>query len=204
MDGGPQLREGGSDSVFYGSLIRRLDPIRLANLSDAAGGVETEQNLRFTIRGLCSQLTVHVGVALVKGPADGTNMDPILPSEYPAIPGTMQITPIVNNPQAPKAYLREVFQDPTAVGTDNANHPLGQDIPFGWSFNPGGADEARVDVVIPAAAYVAESLVGTLVGLVTVEYTGSWWDVRTVQKAIGNVNVPAGDDVLPSILTAGG
>lgn len=201
MDRPPQTRGGGSDAPLWASLIRRMPPIRLLNFStDPESGTTDAQTLRFTVRGLCSQLLVHVAVAIVKNPAGGTNVDPILASDYPATPGKMQLTPVVNNPEAPLAFLRPVFQDPT--NTTNTNSPQGQDIPFGWSFVPGGADEVRCDVIINAGVYDGSSIEGTLMGFVTVEYNGQWWDIQSAMKALGDVNIPNSGELGESINTS--
>lgn len=194
------LREGGSDSWKGGELQRHLKPVRLAQLDSSVSTGSAALELRFVVQGLCDQITVHVAVGVVTANANN-NQDPILPADYPATPGTMQLTPIVNNPEIPKLYLREVFQDPTSV--TNVDAPLPQEIPFGWSFDPEGADEVRVDVVIPANAWDAESVDGTLVGVVTISYTGNWQDPRAVTLALGRVRINPSGSKLAVIGTGG-
>lgn len=193
------LREGGSDSWKGGELQRHLKPIRLAQLSTALTGNSAE-TFRVQVLGLCDQLTVHVAVGVVTGNANN-NQDPVLPSDYPATPGTMQLTPVVNNQEVPKLYLREVFQDPTIV--TNIDAPLPQEIPFGWSFEPEGADEVRVDISIPANAWTGTDIIGTLVCVVTVSYTGNWQDPRAVELALGRVRISPTANGLPTIGTGG-
>lgn len=180
-------REGSADGFKTGSLIRRLEPVRLANVNDTVNGNELSgtPTLSADITGLTSGLTVHLAVALCTN--RGTNANPIKASAYPAVPGTMQLTPVVLNPQAPPAWLRPVFQDPTA--TDNGNHPLGQNIPYGWSFVSEGADMIRVDVDIAVVNYAATLIRGTLICFATIEYTGPWWDPKAVELALGQVRM---------------
>jgi len=157
-------------------------------------------SLRFVVQGLCDQITVHVAVGVVTGNANN-NQDPILASVYPVTPGTMQLTPIVKNPEIPRLYLREVFQDRTVL--TNIDAPLPQEIPFGWSFEPEGADEVRVDVNIPTDAWDAEDVDGTLVGVVTIAYTGNWQDPNAVVLALGRVRIaPTGNSL--AIIGTGG
>ncbi len=184
--------EGGSDSWKGGELQRHLKPVRLGQLSTALTG-NVAQTYRVQVQGLCDQLTVHIAVGVVTANANN-NQDPVLPSDYPATPGTMQLTPVVNNPEIPRLYLREVFQDPTIL--TNIDAPLPQEIPFGWSFEPEGADEVRVDVSIPSNAWSGTDVTGTLVCVVTVSYTGAWTDPRAATLALGRVRInPTGNNL---------
>jgi len=196
------LGAGGSDSWKAGELTRHLDPVRLAQLSTGLTG-NSAQTYRVQVQGLCDQLTLHVAVGVVTGNPN-ENQDPILPADYPTAapgPGTMQLTPVVKNPAMPRLYLREVFQDPTLVGADNDNHPLPEQIPFGWSFDPEGADEVRVDIDIPANAWSGTDIIGTLVCVVTASYTGNWQDPRAVTLALGRVRISPTANNLPTIGT---
>jgi hypothetical protein len=195
------LQEGGTDSWKQGELARHLKPIRLAQLSTGSSSDAADQSFRVQVQGLSDVLTVHVAVGVVTANINNLQ-DPVLPSDYPATPGTMQLTPVVRNPELPPLYLREVFQDPT--NTTNTDAPQAQEIPFGWSFEPEGADEVRVDIIIPQNAWVAEGIQGTLVCVVTVSYTGEWQDPKAVALALGKVRIVPSDGGLPTIATGGG
>lgn len=197
----PQLLEGGSDSWKHGDLRRYLKPVRLANISSGSSS-SVAQTFRVQLQGLSDVLTAHVAVGIVTANT-ANNQDPILPSAYPATPGTMQLTPVVKSPEVPRLYVREVFQDPTVV--TNIDAPLPQEIPFGWSFEPEGADEVRIDVVIPQNAYAGTSIDGVLVCLVTISYTGDWQDTQAVSLALSRPRLSANDgDNLPTIGSGGG
>jgi hypothetical protein len=178
---GQQLAEGGSDAWKNGSLRRYLKPVNLAKVSSDAS-TNTATVFGLTLQGLSDVLTCHIAVGIA-----GPDGEPVLPADYPATPGTMQLIPVVKNPEIPRLYLREVFQDPTSV--TNVDAPLPQAIPFGWSFEPEGADEVRIEITIPVNAYTGSEIVGTLVCAVTVSYSGDWQDTEAVTRALGAVRL---------------
>ncbi len=93
-------------------------------------------------------------------------------------------------------------QDPTA--TDNKDHPLPQDIPFGWSFEPEGAQEAEIAVHIDLNAYAGAELDGQLVCDVVAMYTANWVTPEAFNKAISKVRIIGDETDLPVIGTSGG
>src|SRR5882724_11011523 len=127
----PQTRLGGTNSFKVGSLKRRLDPVIVAILDNTVGGpaVPTSETRRIVLKNLNGDLNIHVCAAAV-GPTDGTS---IQPAELAAGAATMQLTPVVYTGTQSKIFLRPVFQDPVAA--QNENHPLPQDLPFGWEFS---------------------------------------------------------------------
>lgn len=189
-------KQGSTDTFKVGSLKRRLDPITIALLNTVAPTDSVDRfAARLLLTGLNTDLTVHVAVAITND-----NQTPIEPANYPVNPGTIQLIPRVIPPGAPPMWLRQVFQDPAAV--DNKNHPLAMDIPFGWSFEPEGADEVIIDLACTAGAYIHSQIVGQLVVQVTVEYTGTWWDTKAIMYALGQVRLSGAPD--PRVIDTGG
>lgn len=198
----PNTQEGGTTGVFAGSLKRRLKAIPLAIFNSAAetGNIVNGTVFRLLLKGLNGILNVHVAVG-IEG-ATGV----VRPSQVPAGGATMQLTPINNFPDvAKKVYLREVFQDPTA--TDNQDHPLAVDIPFGWEGST-EADQIEIEVTVNTLGgdetdVWADSLInGRLICEVAVEYNGSWWDVEAVQYALSQVTLEGGPGTLQTIETS--
>ncbi len=190
--------EGGADTYKKGSLVRRLKPVRLVNFltsGDIQSGTITRKLL---IQGLSSSVIVHIACAI-----EGPQGQPVVPSDYPTTPGTMQLIPIVNPPEGNRIWLREVFQDPTLTPTDNADHPLPQNLPFGWSFSPEGADEVEINVSLDASQYVGSDIQGCLIVTVTVEYVGTWMDPIAFNYNISRPRIIGDVDESPTINTGG-
>ena len=188
--------EGGVGSFTDGVLTRHIKTVTLAYLSSAAGSSAVFDAI-LKVQGMTQALTLHICVAAV-----GPESNPIKPADYPAAPGNWQLTPIVKPPERPRIYLREVFQDPTA--TDNADHPLPQDIPFGWSFEPEGAQEAEITVHVDANAYLTSELDGQLVCDVVAMYTANWVTPEAFNYAISKVRIIGDETDVPTIGTSGG
>lgn len=178
----PQTWEGGSASYKVGSLKRRLPAVILANLDSFTAGDLLTTTRQLVLKNLNGDLNIQIAASFAS-PTDGTA---ILPSAIPAGAVTMQLTPVVNTPNAGKIYLRPVFQDPTAAS--NANNPLPQDLPFGWEFST-EADEIYLDFIINDTLFGATDLQGQIVVAVTIEYNGEWWSTEAVQYAISQVQL---------------
>ncbi len=161
---------GSTDSYKMGSKKRRLDPVQLAIFQNNSA-TNAANNFKLKLKGLSDDLSILVACGLSAG-QDAL----IFPAQYPASPGTIQVYP-KTNVQGYPVLLREVFQDPTA--TDNKNHPLPQDLPYGWSFSPEGVDEAIIEVVIPQNVYTNANIPTNTILLVevTIEYVGAALDV---------------------------
>jgi len=186
--------EGGSDSWKDGQLQRILKPVRLVNFV-AAGGDAADITQRLKLQGLTNAITVHIALAIVGPP----NSPPVMPEDYPATPGSFQLIPVVTPPECPRLYLRPVFQDPTK--TTNTNVPQAQDIPFGWSFDPEGANEVEIEVDITASSYVGTDIIGTLICVATVMYTVSWQDPKAYSYNMALPRLIGDIDQLPTIDT---
>jgi hypothetical protein len=200
----PNTQEGGGTAVFAGSLKRRLKaiPLVIFNSTSETGNIDTNTRFRLLVKGLNGDLNVHIAVG-IEG-ATGF----VRPSDVPVGGANMQLTPINLFPDvAKKVYLREVFQDPTA--TDNANHPLPVDIPFGWEGST-EADQIEIEVNVIVVAgdesnpWQNTLINGRLVCEVCVEYNGSWWDVEAVQYALAQVTFEGGIDTLGTVETTVG
>lgn len=175
---------GGTRGVLKGNLKKRLVSCTLAAMEPGEIG-EGTVTFKATIRGMCKLLDMAVAVGAYTVSADGSDMEPLPPSLWPAGAGTLQIIPQSNFGDAPKLQFREVFQDPTA--TDNADNPLPQNLPFSWNF-PGEADEAVVIVILDRDAWQGSGLTCRVVLQIWAEYFGPWWDADAYVLAMGQVN----------------
>lgn len=195
-------QEGGTQAFRVGSLKRRLKTIPLLNFNPVgATTINSGQVYRLLLTGLNGTLNIAIMVGI-----EGTNGSVIRPASVPAGGGTVQLTPINLFPDAAgKVYGREIFQDPTA--TDNQDHALAQDIPFGWEGST-EADQVEIAVTVNTIDAVehliwgSSSITGRLVCQVTVEYNGQWWDEQAIQYAISQVTLqgePSGNDLVNTL-----
>jgi hypothetical protein len=185
---------GAGNSINHGDLKRRLPTIRLLDMDGTLDTAPTGTlTFRLLLKNLSDCLDFQIAVA-IEG-ADGTLFEP---TDYPALPGTMQLIPLTNFPDARKLALRPVFQDPTSV--TNVNAPLPQAIPFGWN-DTAETDEVILDVSIDISQYDSTDITGTLVAQAMVEYNGNWWDVEAVLAAMDQVVFGPGTHKLAKIGT---
>lgn len=193
-------QEGGTTAVLVGSLKRRLKSLPIVHLSSTSAETPIDTPTatgRFLLKNLNGDLNVHVALGVV--PTEGM---PLRPSGYPAagtLAATLQLTPINNFPDGVKMYLRPVFQNPALPQQEN--HPLAQEIPFGWEFQT-EADEVEIEVLITVAPWLATNINGNICIQVTVEYNGQWWDVEAVNYALSQVVLQEG--FIGAIATSGG
>ncbi len=204
----PSPLSGSTDSYKAGSRKRRLPPIVLARLGQSANTSFLTYKLMLT--GLNTDLTALIGVGWAPTTGSGDilpAMTAVFPLQYPTVPGSVQLVPKMETPGAP-LFLRPVFQNPAAV--DNSNHPLGMDIPFGWSFESEGVDSVLIVVSIDANQYLAPPVppVGSLLVCdVTVEYTGeslsiaSQPDREAIIYALGQVKISGSNN--PDVIGPG-
>lgn len=186
----PNVQDGGTTGVLAGQLKRRLKPVTFAFMSSAesaSGSATVETHPKILLKNLFGTLRVHVSVGLVPS-REG---DTIRPDMYPAFPGTFQLTGITRNPEGmEKMYLRPLFQDPSLAA--NENHPLPQNIPYGWEFVT-SADEVEIAVDINDVdgenPYAETQLNGQFQVQVSVEYLGNWWDVKAVNYSLSQVTM---------------
>lgn len=178
---GLQTREGSSNSIKHGDLKRRLPVVVLANLSSATTGATSgTATFRLQLKNLSGDLNVHVFAGFASPNSQGT----IEAGAITAGAATMQLTPTQLTPNAGRVFLRPVFQDPTAA--QNENHPLAQDLPFGWEFQT-EADEVYIDITVNLVTIAVGALDGLLVVDAVVEYNGEWWDIKAAELAISSV-----------------
>ena len=178
----PQSMEGGSKSYKHGILKRRIPAVILARLDPLTVGNVATTTKQLVLKNLNGDLNIQIAASF-SATSDGTA---ILPAVIPAGAATIQLTPVVNTPNAGKLYLRPVFQDPTAAS--NENFPLPQDFPFGWEFKT-RTDEVYIDVIINNSLFNGTFLDGQIVIAVTIEYDGEWWSTEAVQYAISQVQL---------------
>jgi hypothetical protein len=180
---------GGTDSFQSGSLKRRMPAVEVARMDPTiiSGPLALPQTVRLLLKNLYGVLDIQIACGLAG--IDGTR---VRPTNYPPSPGTLQITPLNNFPDTGPTYLRPLFQDPAAAS--NENHPLPQDLPFGWEFDT-RADQCEIEVVINNS-WGLTGLNGRLLVEVSLEYDGAWWDNKSIQYAMGQVNMDQVQSVL--------
>jgi hypothetical protein len=174
----------GTEGWKEGNLRRYLQSVALFQLDPTTTpGVDVTRRIWLTGLSGCLKLQIAVGM-LPSG--DGNNNDPFA---WPAGGGTLQLYPCTKFPDAGQrhVFLRPVFQDPT--NTTNTNAPLAQELPIGWEGAFTEADDVMIEVTLTAAGFAATGLTGTVVVQVVVDYNGAWWDIATIQQAMGKVNL---------------
>lgn len=182
-------REGGPDVYKSGSLKRRLPIVTVCELSPTdETGVVTAFTTRLLLKNLNADLKVHIMAAV----ASNVGIDPIEAGDVPAGAATMQLVPKALPPDSPPLFLRPVFQNPALA--QNENHPLPQDIPFGWEFST-NTDEVAIDIVITPLLWDSTELRGKILVMVDIQYDGAWWDTKAVAFAIGQVQLVGGNVV---------
>ncbi len=184
----PGTRVFSNEAYKIGDLKRRLPTLVIANFFNSALGVFNTGNFNFraVLKNLSEGIDIDISVAAVG--LDVTT--PIMPSQIPATAITMQLTPVKIFGDCPPTFLRPVFQDPTAI--DYSNHPLAQDVPFGWDFHS-VADEVYIDIVVNADLLVGTNLLGALVVQAAVEYDSSWPFPEAVKYQLAKVQLtPSG------------
>jgi len=176
--GGTGLREGSPNAIKFGSLKRRLPIVTIAQLSlTDSSGPATVQTRRLLLKNLNADLKVHIVGAVVS--AQGNT--PVRPSSVPVNAATIQLIPKVIAGDSVPMYLRPVFQDPALA--QNENHPLAQDLPFGWEFST-NADDVEIEIIVTPALWVTANIEGKVLVMVDVEYDGAWWDIKAVQYSL--------------------
>jgi len=194
----PQTAEGSTNSIKRGVLKRRLPAVILARLDPLTPAASAVVPFRLQLKNISGDLNCHI-CGSFSSPTDGSPINPAFLG-----PGavTMQLTPSVLTPNAGRIFLRPVFQDPTAA--QNENHPLPQDLPFGWEFQT-EADEVYIDVNANQSLItsIQTGLDGQLLVQVTVEYNGQWWDIKAAQEALSRV-ILQGSGGTPFILGTAG
>jgi hypothetical protein len=168
--GQPGYKSFSNELYKIGDLKRRLPLDTLAFM--AMGSVPSAPttgsfSFRRVLKNLNGGLSIHVAVGVVGLDVSSS----IEASFFPALWGTVQLTPVNVFPDAPPLFLRPVFQNPAIA--NNSNNPLGQDLPFGWEFET-EADQVYIDVTVSADAIASIHVVGRLVIEVEIEYTGNW------------------------------
>lgn len=179
----PGTREGGPNSFKVGSLKRRLPIVTIAQLSTTdETGPTTAQTIRLLLKNLNADLKCHIMASVVSNQGNV----PIRPSDVPTNGATIQLTPKAILGDSYPVFLRPVFQDPTLA--QNENHPLAQDIPFGWEFTT-NTDEVEIEIIVDPVLWEGLDLTGKILISADIQYDGQWWDTKAVQYAIGQVQL---------------
>lgn len=201
---GVPASQGGTNAFLGGNFKRKLDPVTVALFASTYPTVPGAQTISLYLKNLCGQLFCHIGAGFSLAPGvNGNNgNNPLLPGDWGGgvLPGlaTMQLTPIMDSGAAPKLALRRVFQDPTAL--QNQDHPLPQDLPFGWEFTT-EADQVLIQIALNTVALANVTFNGIAISVqATVEFIGQQgadWDEQSIRRALGQVILTrAGDSML--------
>jgi len=187
----PSTREFSENAYKVGDLKRRLPTTVLALLTQSGAGTLAPagvHTIRRVVKNINKGLSLHVSVGLQ---SDGASKM-VEASVLPAGAITWQGTPVNQFGDAP-VPLRPIFQDPTAV--DNGNHPMPQDVPFGWEFSTVG-DDLVIDVVVTTALLINTLITAQLVLQVAVEYSGAWPFPEAVKYMLNQVQLTSGGTTL--------
>jgi len=185
---GSQGQWEGAEGFKIGNPKRHLDLVTLAQLSTSGAAPESGTITQYLqLNGLTGNLKLDVGV---------TFLDPTsnLPLDAPGTNAiTLQIYPY-KNVDGRKIFARPVFQDPTA--TDNQNNPLPQACPFIWEGPFTEADGLLLEVIYDLKEFAGFNKTVQVVAEATVEYNGSWWDVKAFTFALANVQWAGAPDAV--------
>jgi hypothetical protein len=195
--GGPGLREGGPNVFKRGSLKRRLPIITIAELTNVGEGFTNpgETTLKLLLKNLNADLKCHIVAAV----ASNVGNLPVRAEDVPAGAATIQLVPKVIAGDSTPIFLRPVFQDPALA--QNENHPLAQDLPFGWEFTT-NTDEVEIVIIVDPEALEASQLNGKILVMADIEYDGQWWDTKAMQYAFAQVQL-TGPSVPIEVFTGG-
>jgi len=188
----PSTREFSENAYRVGDLKRRLGTVVLAYLTqDGAGTLAPAGThvIRRVVKNINKGLSLHVSVGLANN-GTGALIEAV---SLPAGAITWQGIPVNIFGDSPPVPLRPIFQDPTF--SDNSNHPLPQDVPFGWEFSTVG-DDLIVDTTINTSLLVNTLLTAQLVLQVAVEYSGAWPFPEAVKFMLNQVQITGGGTTL--------
>jgi hypothetical protein len=168
--------DNSGEAILTGIVQRQLKRIVLGDVVLGASSTASVSS-RIWLTGLSKAVSVIVQAGFVVN--GGNNFIPT----YPANPGTLQITPITKGDSNDgDLYGNPIFSSPSFTG------PL--TLPNGWEFNT-LAPKAMIDVVFNAPAW-STLTAGQVVLDIGLEYTGNWWDPKTVAKLLNRVTVEPG------------
>ncbi len=191
--GRPANREGGASGYQTGNLRFKLDaiiPFLLSSAYPATTGIKTQ---RLILNGLSSLLNVQIHVAI--RPAEGIDRP-----DYPALPGTVQVTPFAKTKDGGIMYLKPLGLVPQTIphqfdlGGPNRQGGSGA-LPVGGNFGTSGGDGALIEVVIDPAEYAGGPLEGALNVFVEADYNGQWWDIDAIQTLFGQLRISGNDPI---------
>jgi len=169
----------GAEGFKIGNPKRVMEFIPLFNLSSVVGAGVGDLSKEILLDGLTGNLKVAVGCGLLSKDNSANTSNNLPTGLY-----TIQLQPYTTK-DGQRVYGREIFQDPTLVGTDNNNHPLPEAGPFTWEGAFTEADGILITIDIPdLATWAGKAVDGTIVVCATVEYNGAWWDVAALTFAL--------------------
>jgi hypothetical protein len=188
----------GTEGFKKGNLKRQLESVAIVRFDGNHGGDSEASDVvaQLWLTGLNGNLKVMV--------ACGVQSQDYSSQPFPWVAGggTIQLYPCTKFGDALKIFLRPVFQDPSISPPDNSNHPLPEELPYGWEVQFTEADQVMIEVTIAASQWAAANVSGEVTVQVAVEYNGAWWDISAIEYVMGQVQLQGAGDV-PTIGTAG-
>jgi hypothetical protein len=179
-------RSGSTEGYKYGNLTRKLEWVTVFSLDNWAGfDVVTDPTLtRLRLNGINPNLYISIsaGISLV-----GSNKVPA----YPALPGTLKVTPYQLADSGEVLYLKDLTIAPATLP---ACYTLGPGLGLASTadnpnFGAQLADAALIEVDIDPAQYTLFNVGGPAKIVVAVEatYNGQWWDTDTIEYLLGKL-----------------
>lgn len=190
-------RQGGTTSYQQGVLKRPL-PVVTAFLFDnfPDGFITAPKTAKFRLRGLSPNFNLQIAAGIISSASNDT-------PNYPALPGTLKVTPYVQTADGDILYLKTLTLAPQVLP---ASYALGPGLLIGATadnpeYGNNLADGAVVEVEIDPAQYATLNIYGRCVVAITATYNGDWWDIETISNMISQLTI---DSVTPlKIQTAG-
>lgn len=180
-------RSGSTEGYKYGNLTRKLEWLTIYALDNWAGFPDilvAETTTRVRLNGINPNLSICIsaGITLL-----GSNAQPA----YPALPGTLRVTPYMTSNDGDILYLKDLTIAPATIP---AAYTLGPGLNLAATadnpnFGAQLADAALIEVEADPAQYTLFNVGGPAKIVVTVEatYNGQWWDTAAIEYLLGKL-----------------
>jgi len=174
---------GGTRSALTGNVRRYLSAQSILRFTSGEGGQVVQQfTKRLRISGLSALASAQIIVAII--PDDGQPQ-----ITYPANPGTVQAFPWIKPPEGYYILGKPTTQAPVKlphIFTFAPGWPPGGDpTAASQTFGCPAFDGVDIVLTIDPTQYSILGIRAALVISGVMDYTGAWWDARTVENVLG-------------------
>lgn len=160
--------------IAKGNLQRNFKRVILG-VMDNGSSDSSSVTQRVWLRNLSKNVSLLVQTGFVNT-ASTQNLVPT----YPALPGTLQITPVTQGDGSDQyLYGNPVFSTPAFTGALT--------IPNGWEWQS-VSPLAAIDVTVNPTPWPTATA-GMFVLDVIAEFTGAWWDAQAVAQLLNKITV---------------